>query len=338
MLRCEYIHNLVRFGKHGLGLSRAFVYPVLILFQSRILIYSPAVNERSKPGAEDTGKNRWRIISIDKKGLAERMGELIRRGEFDHVYRQTMERISQETGFFEVFKELGMWDEIYEGRFALTKEIDFNARIDSAGLYLPDTRTKLVEGAPVSREAILMAVAGCGDVPRRLDTAAHEKIHDLQYPGNQFFSVIYRLLMVWAEDAVVPGKEWIEVLAYRLTFPEIHEGSIGQVVEHLVKAGSGYEQMRRERVVVALELVDQLRALGLSLTEITELGRKLGGWDEQKRTYPMVRKAVEKRCEERRVEYPAELRGLVNRYRMSKVADRVKAQAIALEEVGMKGI
>ncbi len=296
------------------------------------------MNEQINPGGADVGKNLWRLIRIDKKGLAERIGKLIRAGEFDRVYRQTMERIRKETRFFEVFEELGMWDEIFEGRFALEEEIDFNARIGSAGLYRSDTDTKLVAGAPVSREAILMAVASSGDVPRRLDTAAHEEIHDLQYPDNPFFSMLYRRLMVWAEDKVVPGEEWIEVLAYRLTFPEIHEGTIAELVDHLIKPGNGYEQMERERVIVAAELVDKLRALGLSLTEITDLGCKLGGgWDEQERTYPVMQREVEKVCGERGIESPLELMKVVNSYRMGKVVDRVKAQAIALEVVGFEG-
>ncbi len=289
----------------------------------------------------DSYPGKTELMFPEKQAISMRVSQLARnKKEFPQKYRDIMEEI-RNTGFFRVFEDLGLYDEIYNGNFnGLKKDkVTFNADIGGAALYDAKTDATQVTGPPISPEAMLISLAKDGDVPLRLDHLGHEIIHKKQHPDNPFTRHIYRFFLKntqWG-DSVIPGLEWMEVVAYRLTDMEPHEESDAYVEEHIRHARIGmrpaYMFTDRNQVKKAIELADNLIVAGATPDELCDLAITGGGWDAETQTFPGIEKRLSDLCVKNGIS-ETDLPKKLEEYKVKKRQQKLQVQQIVWKGIG----
>jgi hypothetical protein len=111
------------------------------------------------------------------------------------------------------------------------------------------------------------------------------------------------------EDAIFPGREFLEAIAYRLTNMEKDEASVSQVVTHIKGSKEDHDQplypnYDDQQITVACHLTDQLLALGSHPMEICRLATLGGGWHKKSGTYPNISDRIKTLCKLQNIESP----------------------------------
>lgn len=293
------------------------------------------------------------------------MDEITEGEGLDPLYANVINRIDQETDYFEKFKETGLFPVISSG--LRTEKIDGVEEIiwgsedlKVTGHFNFRTRNILMKYPRPDREIILSSLAFDGFLPEELNVLQHETVHSLQHRSGRplitgpydKLRVMGLLAIIWVESITRGGvnkdrilrlasgllhDELREVQAHRSSDPETYWGPERRLltkkgVVDRIKGAKGYSHLSVDQLIYGIDAVDKLNALGFSLQQVGEIIQDCGRWNKKTLSYPKIDQIIEEQLSAK--DWTAgDLENKVLEDRVKKNIARLKAMHIAQEEL-----
>lgn len=283
--------------------------------------------------------------------INEHLEVLKERGELDALYRKILDRIKQETNYLHEFEQLGLLDSILEHALDKKTLAGVNIRWDDSsvlrrgryrkgagGVFQPIINTAATKYSAPSKEKIIHDLGSKGYLPRGLRTMGHEIVHarqELNFEDIQssLKSIPYRFSTRRASG------ELQEVHANRDANAPTHKKTKTGLIEKLSDDGGQklYKGFDVDKLIYAVQAIDQLNALGLGPEEIGKLIRPGlfsfdRGWNKEKAIYPHVQKRIDEEVKKLGLD-DYDLENLVQADKLEREIEQLRVKQIVREEL-----
>ncbi len=285
-----------------------------------------------------------KTISHDE--LQKRLGELKESGRLDEVYRVIFDRIQNETHYLRDFEELGLLDAIAE--HALDKKklaevfVKWNdASIDSEGLYHGILNRASTKNKIPTKEGIILSLGLYGYLPPGLRVIGHEIVHARQNLSMKDLRSTLQSLPRKIKTQSASG-EVKEIHANRDANNPPQRSSKIELVRRIQGSTDDfgdptYEGLDLDKLIYAVQAIDQLNALGFDPQEIAKIIRPGffshdHGWDHNQAIYPHIQKRIDEEVNKLRLdEY--DLENLVQADKLEREIEQLRVMQIVREEL-----
>lgn len=228
--------------------------------------------------------------------------------KFNRTYSRTIFRIEKETRVLKPCQDLGMMSDIYYGFDSEVGQtsVDWNSPSSYGDGQFDFLENRIASPwPPPSKQLILTELAATGKFPFTVDMITHELVHKKQLPPAEIQKLITLLFLQPATgDKFFPGKELMEIIAYRLTSLEPQEATPEYLAQHLITAKdktgqTAYADLDPQKLHSSIEAVDALLALGIDTVPLCRLAYQPGGWDKIHHNYPHLTRVVRELANEK---------------------------------------
>lgn len=202
--------------------------------------------------------------------------------ESKQLYVEVLSRIQEETNYFHELEEMGVLSNVLEhdlnDRFGLRKiggiRVKWNSSVpQNLGHYSGLLGMAFVRGPKPSKEQILKSLFSKGVLPKDLLILFHEIAHSYQFPTS--FIETYHLMA--QEGSLKKGEELGEVHANRVASDPTFSNTKRRLIEDKIlykkdrKGKLLYPGVDIDKLIYAVEVIDQLNALGFTPQEIGKI-------------------------------------------------------------------
>jgi len=327
----------------------------------------PRANEtlnmlRNQPSVQAPGILSGRIILLELKNryleqtnllparyVNPQVGRISETGQLGSVYDKVVQRIGQETDYFQEYHEAGAFDDIFVRQLQDRKiggvkikenvrKLPGNGQFNNSVMF---PRIKLDFEIPDSSQVkagILSSVALTGLPPLNVGTIFHELVHRLQIPGKGAGVLDY------VSYYFIGRGYWdiplVEAQAYRTGYCNTRFSSPEEFIASLTGAKSEYSQaydkslyqVKQDEITVAVKSIDSLRALGYSPRDIGRVLMRYRMFNRKTGTYPAIQRLIDQAAEEANLD-EAGVNKLVHVDLMERNLQRLQARLITQEEL-----
>lgn len=263
----------------------------------------------------------------------------------DSVYRAILDRVRRETNYLHDFEQLGLLDSILE--HALDKKTLAGVNVKwndpsprGKGVYRPIFNKAVTKHSIPTEHEIIRSLGVKGYLPPGLRTMGHEIVHARQNLNSKDTRLRLKSLSQIFSTKPASG-ELMEVHANRdANNPpqkKTKTNLVQKIYESTDAAGNKmYEGFDLDKLMYAVQAIDQLNALGLDPEEIARLIRpglfsRDSGWDKETAAYPHIQKRIDE--ESKRLgldEY--DLENLVQADKLEREIEQMRVMRIVQEE------
>jgi hypothetical protein len=208
----------------------------------------------------------------------------------------SINRIEENTNYLNEYKEAGMVEGLRQGlefQFPDAKVFWGSGETYSRGIaghYTWNFEIHITDDKPSVRE-VLHSLARNGRFPDPIRILLHERIHAIQDPD--YTESTTKFLFMKFKQKVRDTRMWyapadlIEAQAYRMGNMPPHETSQQRAIYQMLlyKMTGSYKNISIEKYSYAVQAVDTLNALGLSLSEVAQMVIHPGRWDDRRKCY-----------------------------------------------------
>ena len=263
-------------------------------------------------------------------------------GKVDGVFNSVMVRIKRETNALHEYEEANTLSDIISG-FARRKIAGVRVEWKSndppmGGEFYQDRWRILIKSGRPPRAEFLRDLAAMGLMPIPITTLQHEVVHSSQfYKPFTLKSVLYSYFSRFSIGKIDSKTELKEMHAYRSEGPLMHHVSKIDLIRALKEAKDDegqpeYPDVGIDKLIYAVTAVDQLNALGFSMSQIGNLIRRCGRWSEKSAIYPKMQRIIEARAKKLGLDEP-DLENLVQVDKIEWSIERFRVMAIVQEEL-----
>lgn len=249
--------------------------------------------------------------------------ELLVQADQDNKVEIILERIMSRAGknvqYIKDIKNIGLLNPIIYGQLDKLPRVQFNKPSKNRdGFYRPALNKISIKGDVPTNGKILESLVNFGMLPHDIDVLIHEWTHKNQFPK----SVITRLLR-----SLKPfNTELLESQAFKSGPPELSTIGLIEILNE-----SRYK-INIDKAIYASRAVDQLRALGYTPTDISNIIQAAGSWDKDRAEYPKIQAIIESKAQELGADN-FDLENLVLADKIKREIGRYRLAIIALEEL-----
>ncbi len=283
--------------------------------------------------------------------INERLSALKENGELDTVYRRILDRIKQETNYLHEFEQLGLLNAILE--HALDKKTLAGVNVNwedssilrrgryrkgARGVFQQIINTAATKYPVPTKEKIIHDIGSKGYLPRGLRVMGHEIVHARQELNFEDIQSSLKLIAHRFSTRRASG-ELQEVHANRDANSPPQKKTKIKLIEKLSDAGGRklYRGFEMDKLIYAVQAIDQLNALGLGPEEIAKLIRPGlfsldKGWSKEQAIYPHIQKRIDAEAKKLGLdEY--DLENLVQADKLEREIEQLRVKQIVREEL-----
>lgn len=269
-------------------------------------------------------------VNILKEGeIEEKIEDIQNKEGVESTYKNAFQRIKNETNYLHEFEETALLSYVLSGfveEEANGIKITWDTSPVKGNAHPLEKLIEMGNKRPKMKD-VLVSLAHDGLLPEQIEMLKHEMIHILHYKNRlDALAQIAQLFFLWR--GFIGKEELSEGHPHRTADMSAMRMSVSEFFNNFYAKDKSHP----EKALYAVQAIDQLNAMGLSVPKVGAVLRAHGKWDEASGAYTGIQAVIDAKAEELGLG-EGEVENLVLADKLERDIEKEKVRIIVQEEI-----